>query len=153
MGKKKNSVFQSYVFEFIKFIVYIVKNGVTMYIKTAIPKLFSFLCSLIRAKNMFNILTSALLKKWHVFFFCFQLCCSRITFCSMLSLHSEYEVVFFLFLCRHNQLSPKIALCTTWKRLFLLFFLRKKTKKKHIVCSEYGVTCLWNCLLIVREEQ
>lgn len=66
------------------------------------------------------------MKKWHVFLFVFS--------CVVLALHFVpcslffWDVKSFSFvISRCNQLNSKTALCTTWKRLFLLFCLKKLT--------------------------
>lgn len=107
---------------------------------------FSFLCSLVHAKNIFNILTSALL--WNMARLCF------VFSCVILPLHFvpfalfSWDVKSFSFVSfRPNCLDSRTALCTTWKKLFLLFCLKTNPR---LYVGEYG---LWKCLLVGREEQ
>lgn len=104
-------------------------------------KFLFFLCSLVHAKNIFNILTSALL--WKMVCLC---CCSCITFCSMLSSfgmwsHVLLSVVYLIALTLILHCAPLGRGC----------FFCSASKEIYSVSWEYGVSWLWKRLLIGRE--
>lgn len=95
---------------------------------------WGFLCSLAHAKNIFNILMSALLWKMACLCFVFG--------CVILALHFvpcalfSWDVKSFSFVsCRPNCPDSRITLYTSWKKLLLLFCL----KKRRLYVEECGV--------------